>query len=416
MSSKKKLNRFINADEIVVRQRRMSMPFYVTVLIVMMTVQWMTVDMYLPALPVLKAEFNASEALLNMSLNSDLILCAIGTLIGGTLSDKYGRNPIMIIGLVIASIALFLGAVANGVVVLIITRGLTGLGGGLALTVSNAIVRDSFSGETFKKVTTLAQAAAIAGPIIAPAIGAFLIEYLSWRWIFIVLGVGTLLTLIPFLIATETWPRERRVVSSVWQATKQALNLVKNIEYSTFVTYMVIITIPVWAYLAVCSYVYYDEFGVSNIEYSLLYAAGSVSGFIGPIIYIKLARLTTGRRTLEVIMGMNVLTLILFFLIGVRGPVLFMFAVVPTIMAEAMTRSMGLVVVLEEYPKEAGAVSSVTGFAFLIVSIIGTTLATLPWPTMVMGLVVTTAIVVVAMLILWVIILKKKVYYKQLKG
>ena len=68
----------------------------------MMTVQWMTLDMYLPALPVLKAQFGASEALLNISLNSDLFACAIGTLIGGTISDKYGRNPIMIIGLILA--------------------------------------------------------------------------------------------------------------------------------------------------------------------------------------------------------------------------------------------------------------------------------------------------------------------------
>lgn len=407
-------NRVINPDEILIPQKHLGMGLYVGVIITMMTVQWMALDMYLPALPVLKTEFGTTEALLNVSLNSELVMCAVGTFVGGTLSDKYGRNRIMIIGLIVAAIPLLAAAFAKGVILLIVTRGISGLGGGFALTVAAAIIRDSFKGKTFRTITTITQAAAVVGPIFAPAIGAFLIEFLSWRWIFILLGGATVITLIPFLFATETWPKVRRRVTSVWQATVQSFDLVRNREYITFLVYMMIITIPMWAYLAVCAYIYYEEFGVSNIQYSILYAAASGAAFVAPFIYIWLSRKISGKHTLEIIMGMMALSVMLLALVGHRGPVLFLIAIVPIVMIEAMARSMCLVVVLEEYPEEAGTASSVTGFALLIVGIIGTSIATLQWSSLLFGLTVITAESLVAMLALWIVIVKKKVYSKHL--
>ena len=96
------------------------------------------------------------------------------------------------------------------------------------------------------------------------------------------------------------------------------------------------------------------------------------------------------------------------------GLVLFLNAIVPIVMIEDMARSMCLVVVLEEYPEEAGTASSVTGFALLIVGIIGTSIATLQWSSLLFGLTVITAESLVAMLALWIVIVKKKVYSKHL--
>ncbi len=402
--------RIINPDEILMPQKHLSMGLYVGVIITMMTVQWMALDMYLPALPVLKTEFGTTEALLNVSLNSELVMCAAGMLIGGTLSDKYGRNPIMIIGLVVAAASLMAAAFADGVMLLIIGRGICGLGGGFSLTVASAIIRDSFEGRTFKTITAITQAAAVVGPVFAPAIGAFLIEYLSWRWIFILLGGATFITLIPFLFATETWPKARRRVTSVWQATLQSFKLTGDRDYIIFLTYMMMITIPMWAYLAVCAYIYYEDFGVSNLQYSILYASATAAAFVAPFIYIWLSRKTSARHTLEIIMGMMALGLVLLILVGARGPVFFLIAIVPIVMIEAMARSMCMVVVLEEKPEEAGSVSAVTGFALLIIGVAGTTAATLRWSSLLFGLTVITAGSLILTLILWLIIRKEKIH------
>lgn len=387
---------------------------FVGLIIAMMTVQWMTLDMYLPALPVLKEEFGASEAVLNFSLNSDLILCAIGTLIGGTISDKYGRKPIMLFGLSLSAAALLAAAMAQGVVMLTIMRGLCGLGGGFALTVASAIIRDSFEGDTFQMVTTLTQSAAVIGPIVAPAAGAFLIEYLSWRWIFIVLGVATVLTLVPFFFTVETWPAVKRQVSSVWQATVQSFNLIRRFEFVVFMVVVMMITLPQWAYLGTCSYIYYDGFGVSNLEYSVLYALAALSAFFAPFLYVWVSRRTTGRRTVEFILAFLLLAVILLITIGWRGPILFMIATVPLMMSEAMARSMSMVIVLEEYPEEAGSASALIGFLAMMVGVVSTAVATLNWPSFLLAIIVITVFGLVAATGAWVVVVKKKIYGRQL--
>ena len=392
----------------------MRMGAFVGLIIAMMTVQWMTLDMYLPALPVLKEEFGASEAVLNFSLNSDLILCAIGTLIGGTISDKYGRKPIMLFGLSLSAAALLAAAMAQGVVMLTIMRGLCGLGGGFALTVASAIIRDSFEGDTFQMVTTLTQSAAIIGPIVAPAAGAFLIEYLSWRWIFIVLGAATVLTLVPFFFTVETWPAVKRQVSSVWQATVQSFNLIRRFEFVVFMVVVMMITLPQWAYLGTCSYIYYDGFGVSNLEYSVLYALAALSAFFAPFLYVWVSRRTTGRRTVEFILAFLLLAVILLITIGWRGPILFMIATVPLMMSEAMARSMSMVIVLEEYPEEAGSASALIGFLAMMVGVVSTAVATLNWPSFLLAIIVITVFGLVAATGAWAVVVKKKIYGRQL--
>ena len=391
----------IDKKEILVPQPRLGTTFYVTILILMMTVQWMTLDMYLPALPVLKEEFGASEALLNLSLNSDLFACAIGTLIGGTISDKYGRNPFMIIGLLLAGVPLLAAAFSQGVWLLTFMRGLSGLGGGFALTVAAAIVRDSFKGRTFQTITTFTQAAAIIGPIFAPAIGAFLIEYLSWRWIFLFLGGASVITLIPFLFAKETWPSEKRQVESVLQATMQAFGIIRNRKYLAFTGTMMLLTIPLWAYLGVCSYIYYDFFGVSNLAYAVLYAAGAGVSFTAPFVYMVFARFMGAKKTAAAAMVLLAAGAGMFALFGAKGPVLFLIAMVPVLLVEGIARTLSTVEVLDRYHDEAGSASAVNGFALLIISVPGTAIATAGWSSFITGIAVITAACTLSAVLLW---------------
>ena len=392
----------INQKEVLVPQPRLGTTVYVTTLIIMMTVQWMTLDMYLPALPVLKTEFGASEALLNISLNSDLFACAIGTLIGGTISDKYGRNPIMIIGLILAGVPLLAAGFSQGVWFLTIMRGLSGLGGGFALTVAAAIVRDSFKGRTFQLVTTLTQAAAVIGPLFAPAIGAFLIEYLSWRWIFFLEAAAILLTLIPFFIAAETWPKEKRQVDNVLQATIQAFDIARNSKYLCFIGWAMILTIPLWAYIGVCSYVYYEYFGVSNLQYAILYAAGTLVSFSAPFLYMFLTKTTDTKKTAVIAILMTGVAAILFGTIGHVNPVLFLVAMIPVYLVEGIVRTLGTVEVLNRYHDEAGSASAVNGFGLLIISVPGTAIATMGWNSFITGIAIITGACAICAALLWI--------------
>lgn len=394
--------KLIDEKEVLIEQPRLGSGIYVTALIVMMTVQWMSLDLYLPALPVLKEEFEISEALLNFSFNSDLLMCAVGTFIGGTLSDKYGRNPIMITGLSIASVMFFASAFSREIVFLTVTRGIMGLGSGFALAVSTAMISDSFTGSTFQRITSFTQAGAIIGPIFAPAIGAFLIEAFSWRAIFIFGGIATLITLVPFIFALETWPEEKRQLDNVWQATVQSFNILKDVKYLSFAGTILLITIPMWAYLSTCSYVYYDDFGVSNVKYSVLYASGTVIAFAAPFVYIFLSTRLKAASIVKLTMVLIAAAAVLFIIIGPKGPVFYLLAMAPVYLAEGIVRPLSTVEVLEKYHEEAGSASAVHGFALMIIGVVGSAFATLSWNSFIFGIAIISAACCLLSALLWI--------------
>ena len=129
-------------DDILIMQKRLPMGFLAAWLMVITTIQWIMLDMYLPALPVLVQEFGVSEGELNISLNAGIIAAAVGTIVGGTLSDRYGRRPVMLAGLSVSIAGNLLCAFAGDVFFLSVMRGLSGFGSGIVETVAAAMLKE----------------------------------------------------------------------------------------------------------------------------------------------------------------------------------------------------------------------------------------------------------------------------------
>ena len=129
-------------DEVLIRQKHMPMGFLAAWLMVITTIQWIMLDMYLPALPILVREFGVTEGGLNVSLNAGIISAAVATIIGGTLSDRYGRKLIMIAGMLMSISGCLFCGLSNGVVMLSVMRGVSGFGSGVVDTVAAAMMKD----------------------------------------------------------------------------------------------------------------------------------------------------------------------------------------------------------------------------------------------------------------------------------
>ena len=394
-------------NDVLVRQKHIPMGFLAAWLMVITTIQWIVLDMYLPALPILVREFGVTEAELNVSLNTGIICAAVATLIGGTLSDRFGRKPIMLLGMVLAIFGNLFCALSNTVVVLCIMRGVSGFASGVVDTVAAAMMKDSFSGKRFQKNMTILQAVAAVGPIFAPALGAFLINIMSWRSIFYFLAGATAVTMIPMLISTETLPPENRFSNNLGDVIKEAGHIARSPSFSLLLGIIAALTIPVWAYVGVSSYIFIEEIGLDNTGYGIYYAIGTTFSVLAPFVYLFLAKKMNSRMIVRITLMLMLLSGMMLLTIGKINPVLLVLAVVPMYFSEGIIRPMGLVILLDEYSYVAGSASALMQFTVNIVGAIGTALATMGWKSMIHGTGVITIAFTLLAAICWAVICAK---------
>jgi DHA1 family bicyclomycin/chloramphenicol resistance-like MFS transporter len=172
----------------------------------------LSLDLYLPALPELADDLNASASAAQLSITACLVGLAVGQLVAGPLSDRLGRRRPLIVGLVGFLLASVACALAPSAAVLVLLRFIQGLAGAAGLVISRAIARDLYSGRALMIFSRLILIAGLA-PVIAPILGGQLSRIMSWRGIFGVLaGFGAVLLLAGWLGLRETLPPERRIV------------------------------------------------------------------------------------------------------------------------------------------------------------------------------------------------------------
>jgi DHA1 family bicyclomycin/chloramphenicol resistance-like MFS transporter len=153
---------------------------------------------------------------IEITISIFLISFALGQLFGGVFSDRYGRKKIALIGLSLFTLANFLLYFSSSLQELYIYRAIQAFSGGLAIVNSSAMVRDIFHGkEAAKAFSTIASITMLA-PMIAPSLGALIISYFRWNYIFLFLGIYSLLvtfTLWLNLIETGT-PTKSKILEA----------------------------------------------------------------------------------------------------------------------------------------------------------------------------------------------------------
>ena len=404
------------AKDVIMDQPKLGINVFAGSIMVLTAVVWMALDIYLPALPILKEEFKVSATYLNLTLTAGIIATAIGTLIGGPMSDKYGRKPVFASGVGLSLLFTFLCTFAGSVDFLIVVRGLASLGNGIILTVTTAMIKDTFSGRTFKNVMSVLQSAAIIGPILAPSVGSVIITWLSWRWLFVFIAVVSVVPAALILFARETWPEGKRISDSALKAVSDTLHTAGDKPFALFAGVMAVLTIPMWAYISVCSYIYITDFGISNMQYGIFYALGAGVSCISPFLYMVITRHSSTGRACEVCLGLILLSGVMLIAVGGRAPVLFLLSTLPFIIAEGMIRALGMVVLLEQYSHVAGAASAMINFILNIVGTVGASLATLNWNSYITALAVICIGCMAAALLLWIVIIRKGIMEERLFG
>ncbi|GAB3500938.1 Bcr/CflA family multidrug efflux MFS transporter [Amycolatopsis cihanbeyliensis] len=324
----------------------------------------LSIDMYLPALPTMSGDLRASSSTLQLTLTAFFIGLALGQLVIGPLSDAFGRRRPLLIGITIYATASVLCALSPSAELLIAARGLQAIGASAGMVVARATVRDLFGGTAMTRFFSMLILVTGLAPILAPVVGGQVLNWTSWRGVFLVLtGFGVLLLIVAALALPEPLPPWRRTPARLGAAARTYLALLRDRAFLGYALASGLVLAGLFAYIAGSSFVLQDVYGLSPQQYSLVFGAngigivllgqvnGRIVGRFPERVLLRTGLLVGAASALAMVLGLSLgLGLIallppLFLIISSIG------LTMPNITSLALT----------DHPRTAGAASALLG-------------------------------------------------------
>jgi MFS transporter, DHA1 family, multidrug resistance protein len=227
-----------SADGWVSRTHRpMGFPEFVAIVAAIMALNAIATDMMLPAMPDIRAAFGiANPNHVQEVISVYLAGFGAGQFIMGPLSDRFGRRPVLIAGMLVYCAASLLSVIAPSFEMMLLARVLQGMGTSAARVIATSIVRDCYTGRRMASVMSLAMMIFIAVPVVAPSLGQAVMLFAEWRGIFVVLTVYGLMALLWCAIRLpETLPvagRKPLTAANVLDAFRQTLTNRQTLGYA----------------------------------------------------------------------------------------------------------------------------------------------------------------------------------------
>lgn len=278
-------------DALTARQRLA----YILILGALTALGPFTIDLYLPAFPVLENELGVSPAAVQLTLTGTMIGFGLGQLIVGPWSDKVGRKLPLILATLVHILACVGAAMASDIFVLGGFRLLQGFGAAAGGVVAMAMVRDLFGGKPLVKM--LSRLALVNGlaPVLAPVIGSQLLLVMDWRGIFWVLAAyGAVVILAVWLWIVETRPASARLASGNKTVAQRFKIVLTDRSFVGIALIGGMTFTGLFSYLSSSTFLFQQVYGFSAQEYGLLFAANSIGVIIGVQTSSRLMRTVLG--------------------------------------------------------------------------------------------------------------------------
>lgn len=319
------------------------------------------VDLYLPSLPQLASFFETSASMTQLTLTTAMIGLAVGQLLLEPLSDKFGRKKPLIISLVIYIISTVLIVFSPNIETMIVLRVIQGLSSAGSVVISRAVATDLYRGREMTRFFGLLMTINGIAPIISPILGSLLLEYISWKGVFVFLALIGVIVLFFCFRLKESLSAENRLQGSIFATFSTFGVIIKNRLFMSYVGIESFLLGAMFAYIAASPFILQSFYGLSAFIFSLCFGANGAALVIGSNVGGKMSNgkaLAIGVLGFVVVALYTIAVLIiqphwLFVEIGFFAMLLLMGITFPAISTLAM----------ESERQYAGSASALLGFA-----------------------------------------------------
>ncbi|MFG3099017.1 multidrug effflux MFS transporter [Streptomyces sp. NPDC048182] len=268
----------------------------------------LAMDMYLPSLPEVTRSLHAPAATVQLTLTACLAGMALGQLVVGPMSDKWGRRRPLLSGLAVYVLATALCAFAPTVELLVAFRLAQGLAGAAGIVIARAVVRDLYDGMAMARFFSTLMLISGVAPVVAPLIGGQILRVTDWRGVFAVLTVvGVLLGALVWARLPETLAPGQRHAGGARETVRAMRGLLADRAFTGYMLAGGFAFAALFAYISASPFVVQEIYGASPQTFSLLFGLNS----IGLVAVGQLnGKVLVGRVPLERVLGVGLLIVI----------------------------------------------------------------------------------------------------------
>jgi DHA1 family bicyclomycin/chloramphenicol resistance-like MFS transporter len=251
----------------------------------------LSIDMYLPALPRIAQDLHASDTTIQLTLTGTLIGLGLGQLLVGPLSDALGRRRPLIVGTAVHVLASLAAVVAPNTALLDVARVLQGLGASAGAVLALAVIRDLYTDRAASALMSRLILVLSVSPILAPTLGSALLSWTSWRGVFVALAVlGLLVTVTTALALPETLPAARRTPLALGATLRTYGGLLRDVPFVGLMVASGLAMAGLFGFVSGATFVFQLQFGLSQQQFGLLFAASAVWLILATQINVTLMR------------------------------------------------------------------------------------------------------------------------------